>query len=272
VVASPARPQAVPSADDPVRPLSAAGFDESRPLAVHDFSLAGYLHKVGPALMLALMFLALAAFAFCLAVTRPGSGTLAPGLLMAVLAVAFLFPVFAGYGRAVRRVEVFADGITWHGPRGTGRLAWQDVGEVYRSEVIINGFRKSVLKLVGGGREVAFDLTLDRYPELAGLVQARSAAVLRDRMRDEARTGSAGFGPVAVNAVGVSVEGESFPWEAVTRYEVARGRLCFQFHGRSGGRCVPLGAVPNYMVLLYLLGEFAPPAVREASGVIGPAG
>jgi hypothetical protein len=272
VVGVPVRPPPVPATGGQAAVSPAVRFDESRPIAVHDFSLKGYLHKLGPALMLSLIFLALAVFAFCLAVTRPGSGTLAPGLFMAGLSVAFLFPVFAGYGKAIRRVEVFADGITWHGPGGTGRLAWQDVAEVYRSEIIFNGFRKSELKLLAGGREVTFDLTLDRYPELAGLVQARSAAALRDRMREEARTGSAGFGPVAVNAVGVSVEGESFPWDSVTRYEVAGGRLWFQLHDPVCRRCVSLHAVPNYMVLLYLLGEFAPPAVREASGVIGPAG
>ncbi len=271
VAAAPVRPAIAP-AHDPVRATPATHFDESRPIAVHAFSLAGYLHKLGPALMLAVIFLAIAALLFGLALTRPNSGTLAPGLLMAVLSAAFLFPVIAGYGRGIRRVEVFADGIVWHGPARTGRLAWQDVGEVYRSEIVLNGFRKSELKLVAAGREVTFDLTLERFPELAGLVQSRSAAALRDRVREEARTGSAGFGPVAVNPVGVSVEGESFPWEAVTRYEVAGGRLWFQFHGRTGRRCVALHAVPNYMVLLYLLGELAPPAVREASGVIGPAG
>jgi hypothetical protein len=253
-------------------PPPTEGFDESRLLAVHDFSLRGYLHKVGPGILIVVIFLALAGGAFALAIKRPGSGTVAPGLLMAGLAAAFLVYTFAGYGKCIRRVEIFAGGIRWHGPSGTGEAAWGSVEAVYRSEIVLNGFRTSELRLVGrGGREVTFDLTIERYRELAGLVQGCCDEAMRPRKREEAGACGAEFGPVLVGPAGVSIEGWLVPWESVVRYGISGGRLWFHFQGH-GRKDVPLHTIPNYLVLLHLMGEFAPPVVREASGLPATAG
>jgi DNA-directed RNA polymerase subunit N (RpoN/RPB10) len=239
-------------------------FDDTNPIGVYNFSLRGYLHKVGPGIMLAGIFGALAAGAFFLALTRPNAGTTAPGLLMAGFAVGFLVYSFAACGKCIRRVEVFADGIRWHGPKGTGRLAWEDVEAVYRSEIILNGFRVSELKLVGKtGREVVFDLTIERYKELAGFIQGRCAELMRPRKREQAMTCAAEFGPVRVSPAGVCVSGSLFPWQSVARYTISNGRLCFQFVGH-GSQVVPLCSIPNYLVLLSLTDEFAV-AEREGS-------
>ncbi|HWB09050.1 MAG TPA: DUF6585 family protein [Pirellulales bacterium] len=240
-------------------------FDETRPIGVYNFSLRGYLHKVGPGILLAGIFGALAAGAFFLALTRPNAGTTLPGLLMAGFAVGFLVYSFAGRGKCLRRVELFADGVRWHGPKGIGRLAWENVEAVYRSEIVLNGFPISELKLVGRtGREAVFDLTIERYGELAGFIQGRCAEVMRPRKREQAVTCAADFGPVRVSPAGVCVGGSLFPWESVARYTIARGRLCFQF-GWHGSQAIPLSAIPNYLVLLSLMDEFAMAARQESS-------
>jgi hypothetical protein len=261
-----------PTSPDVGSPARQAGawlsedFDDTRAIGVYNFSLRGYLHKIGPGILMAAIFAALAAGGFFLALTRPNAGTTMPGLLMASFAVGFLVYSFAGFHKCIRRVEVFADGIRWQGPKGTGRLAWENVEAVYRSEIVLNGFRVSELKLVGRtGREVTFDLTIERYRELAGLIQGRSAESMRPRKREQAITCAAEFGPVRVSPAGVCVNGSLFPWESVTRCTIANGRLCFQFGGH-GSQAVPLHTIPNYLVLLSLMDEFAL-AGREASGL-----
>jgi hypothetical protein len=244
---------------------SAEDFDDTQAIAVFDFSLWGYVHKVGPGFLLVGIFAALAAGGLLLDLTRPNAGTTMPSLIMAGIAVGFLVYSFAAYGRCIRRVEVFADGIRWFGPQGTGRFAWENVEAVYRSEIVLNGFLVSELKLVGrNGREVTFDLTLERFKEFADLVQRRSAESIRPRKRAEAEAYAAAFGPVYVGPGGVTVEGCLFPWEYVARYSVARGRLHLQLLGH-GSKAVPLHVIPNYLVLLYLMEEFSTPT-REASG------
>src|SRR5208282_3321859 len=71
-------------------PGQSAGFDETRSLAVHDFSLRGYLHNVGPGILLAGIFLAIAGGMLALAISRPDQGTTVPGLISAGIAAAFI--------------------------------------------------------------------------------------------------------------------------------------------------------------------------------------
>jgi hypothetical protein len=243
-------------------------FDDSRPIAVHDFSLRAFSGKTGAYVLLIVVFVVIAGLLLLLSVTRPGSRTLAPGLLTLAIGVGFCFPPVAQYSRRVRRVEVFPGGIRWHAADGTGQLPWDRVEAVYRTELVINGFRRSEIKLVSGGGQVTFDRSLDRHAELANLIQSRSADLLRPRKRQEAAAGGAAFGGVLVGQSGVSLDGAFLPWEGIARYGVRAGQLWIQPH-RGGIKAVPLLAVPNYLVLLYLLGELAPPAVREASGVAG---
>jgi hypothetical protein len=241
-------------------------FDDANLIGVYNFSLRGYLHKVGPGILLTAIFGALAAGAFFLAFTRPNAGTTTPGLLMAGFAVGFLLYSFAGYGKCIRRVEVFADGIRWHGPKGIGRLAWEDVEAVYRSEIVLNGFPISELKVVGkSGREVVFDRTIERFREFAGLVQGRCAELMRPRKLKQAVSCAADFGPVRVSPAGVYVGGSLFPWEWVARYSVSGGRLCLQFHGYAS-QAVALSTIPNYLVLFSLMDEFSLPK-HEPSGL-----
>lgn len=269
VAPAPARSGTIPRPSKAVRERPAA-FDQSRALAVYEFSLEGYLHKVGPAILLVAIFASLAALGMGIAVSRPGAGATLPALLMAGLAVAFVFPVFLRYGKCIRRVEIFAAGIRWQGPEGTDRLAWADVEEVYRSEIIFNGFRTSELKLLGAGKEVAFDLALERFAEFATLVQERCAEVMRPRKLEEAGEGGARFGPVLIGPAGVSLDGWRVPWESIKRYAVTGGRLTIHTQG-IGSKSIPLLGIPNYLVLLYLMGEFAPATVRRASGRPAPA-
>lgn len=59
----------------------AEDFDETRSLAVHDFSWRGYLHKVGPGILIVVIFLAIAGMMFALAIKWPDQGTTLPGLI-----------------------------------------------------------------------------------------------------------------------------------------------------------------------------------------------
>jgi hypothetical protein len=242
-------------------------FDESQLLSIHDFSLRGYLHgKAGAGLMLVAIFLGIAGLLFAAALKQPGSGTMAPGLLMAGLAAACLVFTFAGYPKRIRRVEVFAGGICWHGPAGANRLAWRNVEAVYRFEVIFNGLPTSELRLVGtGGRDVVFDRTIERFRELAAFVQGHCAALMRPRKREEARTCGTEFGPVVVGPDGVSIEGGLIPWEYVAGHVISGGWLWIQSRG-YGRKGIPLHTIPNSLVLFDLLEEFAPAPVCESAG------
>ncbi len=225
------------------------------------------METVGAGLLMAGILAVIAAGGFALAIARPNANTTLPALLMLGLAGGALAFTFATYGKRIRRVEVFARGVRWYGPDGVGRLDWADVQTVYRFDVVINGFPKSELKLVTrSGREVIFDRTLDRYQEMMGLIQSRCAELMRPRKREEAEAGGADFGPLLVGPDGVSADGWLVPWESVDRYYISGGRLWFEFVGR-GRKAVALSTIPDYLVLLYLLGEFAPPRVREASGL-----
>jgi hypothetical protein len=243
-------------------------FDETRLLAIHDFSLRGYLHgKAGAGLMLVAIFLGIAGLLFAVALKQPGSGTMAPGLLTVGVAAAALVFTFAGYPKRIRRVEVFADGIGWHGPAGADRLAWRNVEAVYRFEVVFNGLPTSELKLVGrGGRVVVFDRTIERFRELAGFVQGHCAELMRPRKREEARTCGAEFGPVVVGPDGVAIEGGLIPWEHVAGHVISGGSLWIQSRG-YGRKGIPLHTIPNAVVLFDLLEEFAHAPVGESAGL-----
>jgi hypothetical protein len=234
--------------------------------------LAGFFQKMSPALMIAGIFLLIGGLLGSLAFTRPNAGTTAPALVMLAIAAATLIYPVVIYATGIRRVETFAVGIRWESRRGVGRMAWGDVEAVYRLELVINGFPKSELTLVGrGAREVVFDKTIDRFQELAGFIQGHCADLMLARKRSEARSGAADFGPIVVGLTGVSMEGWLIPWQSVTSFGVSRGWLWFVFEGR-GQKGISLAEIPNYLVLLRLLAELAPPAVREASGVRVTAG
>jgi hypothetical protein len=260
-----ARP-VVSSAWDHASSAHGNAFDDASPLAVFDFSLRGYSHKTGGAIILAGIFFGLAGLFVYLSFTPRGAGSTVPIVITTGLGIAFFVFPFAKYGKRIRRVEVFANGVRWHGPEGAGWLFWRNVEAVYRSELVLNGLRQSEIKLVGGGREVTFDLTLDRYPEMAGLIQELCARSMRPRKREEAGSCGAEFGPLLVGPAGISIEGWLVSWDSVTRYVVKGGWLWFHFMG-NGRKGIPLHTIPNYLLLLYLMGEFAPPAVRQASGL-----
>ena len=157
---------------------------------------------------------------------------------------------------------------------GASRLLWRDVEAVYRMELILNGFKQSQLKIVStDGREVIFDLTIERNGELAGLIQVCSAEAMRPRKREEAGACGAEFGPVLVGPVGVSLEGWLTPWEAVARYGISGGRLWFHFRGRRPVRASRCAASPTYLrVTLALLGEVCSAASPRGSGLPAIAG
>jgi hypothetical protein len=272
-------PAAITQAANAV-PAPADHFDETHPLAVFDFSRRGYRETVGAGIVFAVIIFAIAVGILGVGIAQARAGANTSNLLMAGVAVAlFVFMgvavlqyIFARYDKRIRRVEIFADGIRWHSSDGMQRLAWANVEAVYRVEIILNGFPQSELKLVAGnGREVTFDRTLDRYREMMSFVQNRCAEVMCPRKREEAGVCGAEFGPVQVGPAGVSTDGWLAPWESVERYSISGGWLWFEFRGR-GRKGIPLGTIPNYLVLLYLLGEFAPAPVRAASGLPATAG
>jgi hypothetical protein len=245
--------------------------DETRVLAVHDFSMRGFLHKVSPGIMIVVIFLALSAGMFALAIRRPGQGTTMPGLICAVIAAAVIGYMFTLYGKCIRRVEVFANELRWLGPDGLGRLSWDNIANVYRSEIVLNGFPTSELKLVArDGREVVFDRTIEQYFDLARFVQERCAQLMLPWMREEARESSTDFGPVRVGAVGITIDGLLIPWESVANYSIANGRLWFQLR-ECGSKGFPLHTIPNYVALLHLMSELAP-QVRKGAGLPVAAG
>jgi hypothetical protein len=246
----------------------AEGLGDSHALAIHNFSMRGFLQKVSPGIVIVVVFLGIATGMFALAIMRPAQGTTLPGVICVGIAAACIGFMFTVYAKCIRRVEVYADAIRWQRPDGVGRLAWESIAAVYRSEIVMNGFPTSELKLVAtNGREVVFDRAVERFFDLAHFVQERCAQLMLPRNREEARNGGADFGPVRVGTVGVTIEGLLIPWESVANYSIANGWLRFQFqeHGSKG---IPLHTIPNYLVLLNLMSELAPQVRKDVGSPV----
>jgi hypothetical protein len=230
----------------------------AEPLSTHRFSFVGLLSRNQPWVILMCVFASLGLGLTLLCLFRGDLGGLFAGLLFLAGGVACLIPLILGFLRRVTWVEVYPDGLYWQQHGGEGRCAWQDVGSIYRTEKITNGWRQTELKLMlTDGGVVSFNHTLTDYNRLAETVQAATARVLLEPLRQAAAAGEVAFGPVGLGPHGIRMKNELLPWSEVQQHTVHNGHLIVSTERYPGwnGKSIILSEIPNYLVLLRLLAE-----------------
>src|SRR5262245_55174755 len=108
----------------------------------HDFSGWAFLVNQSPALAIGALLIGLGAIVlWCVPLTRDDQRTL-PLLLGGGLAllgvIALLYPVGCWFTRS-RYAEVFEEGLKWSRGRHMNKTPWDEVRQVYRSEVLVVG-------------------------------------------------------------------------------------------------------------------------------------
>jgi hypothetical protein len=155
-------------------------------------------------------------------------------------------------------VRVYPFGIKWRARGRTFEYDWDEVEEVYRSEIItISEHGRSrdayLLLCFEDGTRLKCSNVLKRYDDLAGLVMASTANALlakaRPRLKDGVR-----FGPVELDDEGVTIKGDFFPFRELRQTRVRNGWVIFYFPRKEKYE-FPLSRVPNYLVLFALLEE-----------------
>ena len=189
---------------------------------------------------------------------------LAVGIGLLGIALTILLFV-AGRFLLVRRVRVDCEGVSWDGVLGSSFRAWDQIKTVWREESILNRryrTRRITLKFTSGG-SVSFDQALTDFSTLAETIQEATGRLLaplsRHRLKQD---GEVRFGAVTVHPDGLTMRGKFFPWNGISRFDIGNGHLVLYKSPRpkSGGdRGIALREVPNYHVLLELLGDTGVP-------------
>jgi hypothetical protein len=222
--------------------------------------------------MLAAIAAALAAGFLTLAVAKPDTGTLLPGLLFAAAALGCAIPLAVAFVRRVRRAEIRPDRVVWWAADGEHDLRWEDVESVHRFERITgngrSGWYQTALTITGRrGEKVVFDHSLSDFAGLADQAQRLSARHLLARKEAECRQGAVQFGPLTLRADGVSHGGKRHCWNEI-EYAVSRGFLTIVPAGDKFGWQdrveVALADIPNVLVLLELMARLGKPPTDPA--------
>jgi hypothetical protein len=240
------------------------------PPAVYRVTTTGLLNRFAPQLMLALIFGVLAGLLIAIGLTRPEADTMAPGLIVALVALGFVaWPFLAGVP-SVRRVEVSDDGLAWEDGAGRHRIAWDDIAAIRRTpKLAVNGFltEGNVTLALADGRTVVFDFSLDGYDELADLLQRYRAARLLPGLLAALERGPLTFGPVTLERHGIEYRGLSRPWTSF-EYAVDSGSLVLVPAGRQFGWNdrveVRLADVPDAVALVAVMAEVGKPPVHAS--------
>lgn len=190
-------------------------------------------------------------------------------LVLLLCLVGSCSPLLAWWWRMkkdIQRVRVVEDGLAWLQRGIEHRLKWEDIQEVYRTEMYLLGGagekpsdwnRTDFLRLIlRDGAPVRFDWVLTRYDRLVDAIfeetTLRLLPTAREKLQQE---GGVTFGPVKVTEAGLESNGQLDRYDQIVQFRVGGNVV---WHTRSGfERVFFLGKIPNRRVLLEL--------VREAS-------
>jgi hypothetical protein len=185
------------------------------------------------------------------------------GMFSVLIGVALLLFLFTRL-MSVWSVRLDDEGVTWFGPFGSRHRDWDEITAVYRTEkiTIAQGrfpTRKLKLQFADGG-SVTFDQSVSDFAELADSVQLTVAELLGPAKRAELEEhGQVEFGPVTLRDDGILMQREFFGWDGLDTCKIFNGHLVAYGRPRrtryEGDQEVPLSAIPNYPILLDLLGK-----------------
>jgi hypothetical protein len=230
-----------------------------QPLSKHSFSFGAWCSREGPGLMVAGICLPICVGLIVMAVvaTKPeeaaiGNATMVVSALGAVALAAWIVWMFLRHPASVRLYE---DGFRWKYFGREYEYAWDEVSELYRSERVLNRtWRFGDLKLVFKDGAVAkFKNSLTGYDRLADTLQQATARALLPEARAALDGEGVDFGPVQLSREGVAVGDELYSFEKMKKIGIVNGHLVCKAGKKEAD--VLLAKVPNYQLLLTLLGE-----------------
>lgn len=257
----PAKPKPA-SVKAPTKKVAAVNKADA-PTPQHEFSLGGFFSLYAPHLILTCIFAALGLFGMIAGRSRAANDLFAVGVIALVGSFGPLIPLVLAALKTIDAVELDHQAIGWKDAAGDHRLTWQEIKEVYRRELVRNGFRTAELKVVPiAGDPVTFNRSLSNYEQLADTAQSHHAAVWLSTRQAEVEQGGATFGPIVVRPDGVIVEGEVILWDALEQYALLRGYLCFVTprHRGKAMKMVAVKDVPDYLLLMHLMEHYGKPA------------
>lgn len=162
--------------------------------------------------------------------TPPKLAALTAGILAVILAL-FGFVLYMAAWRLRRRTRAFftfPEGVVYQTTAGDwGGCRWADVAEVWRAETRNHGVTtRSHVRLVTPDAEVLLDRSLNDYEKLADDVEQRVArATLPGLLARYRRGEKLTFGPLELDADGVTLRGRAVPWAQVKEFRLTDGSL-----------------------------------------------
>lgn len=162
--------------------------------------------------------------------------------------------------RRVVWVEVEAAGMRWSCCGETHQKRWDEVKSFHRKERLENGVEIGAVNVEFlDGSEMGFNRMLSHYDVVATGIQSFAAAALRTAKEQELATGKADFGTVTLRKSGFDYDGRTHEWADVD-YGIVRGHLAFvpvgaEMNPNNITTAIPLESIPNYAVLLDLMGR-----------------
>jgi hypothetical protein len=241
----------------------------NRPSSTHTTGAAGFFRYNSNPFLLAGIFLLIGGLLIGVYFGRgPQTGTLLPGLLFGLVAVPLVVWAIVRFQGLVHEVRLFPEGIVWlQGGQWRGWL-WEEIEEVYRAEVRVNGgisVKHVILK--GGGRKVTLQYALSRWDKMADAIQMEITSCLLPQARADYDSGEElRFGSVSISQDGLRIEKSNVAFDEIKNIEIGNGSVIVYLSGRKGAcKVASFSEIANSFVFLKLLEESPAPPVRLLS-------
>jgi hypothetical protein len=157
-------------------------------------------------------------------------------------------------------VSIYPFGVKWTARGREFEYDWDEVAEVYRSEVITisrNGRSRNAYVILHfeDGETLKCTNALRKYDDLAGRLMSETSNTLLSRAREQMKDkDGVDFGPVEFHSDGVTIDDDFYPWDELRQTRVRNGHIIFYFPRKQKYE-FPLSQIPNYLVLFGLLDE-----------------
>jgi hypothetical protein len=234
---------------------------DERPRSTHQTSMMGFFNYT--ANQFGLAFVALFVGGLLLSahfLQGPQTNTLIPGLLFGSLSIPCVIWAVVSWNGIIKEVRLYDDGVLWLDNGRWRGAAFEDIAEVYRREVRINGqvSLKHVEIVTQGRKKAIFEHALSKWSTLADRLQMKVASIVGPEIIAAFQAGdeiSFGKGN-AISLEGLTLDRKSMDWDAIQKLEVRNGSVV-AWGGRNKAIEAILGDMPNYPVFLKLL-ELSP--------------
>jgi hypothetical protein len=237
-----------------------------RPISVHTIGAAGFFRYNGGVLLMAVLMLGIGGLLLGVHFGRgPQTNTLIPGLIFAALAIPLVIWAIVRFQGLIHEVRLYPAGVLWSQAVKWRGWLWEEIEQVYRTEVRVNGgISTKHVVLASGGKKVTLQYALSRWDRMAEVIQMETTNRLLPYARENYAVGeTVDFRKVAISEHGLTIERKEIAFGDIKSIELTNGMLLVYPQGRrSDPRTAVLGDIPNYLVLLKLLEESPAPPVR----------